>query len=491
MPNLRDMIDHNTIFAGAPAAKKPSPVAQHVASHIQDPLGSTKQDFTDLTDKRLAYDSARSKAQMNLAPVQSVIDHASLLHGLTIPRGGQPMPGTPGMDTAQPGAQDNPELDENGNPIPPNQNTMPGTAGQTQTGQPNGPGALIGKPMPGNGNSPKNMSQTVGKMNSNRPSLAGQQPGVSPGPAESVRPPKLGMAQPGKPSASNAPNPQGNMYNKQAMPPKGNKSLPGAKGPGDPKVENRTKKAQSKSNREIKVHVTAAADYSDDDIRQMLNEALKAKVGGSGSDLPCTSCDGSYFYITALFSANNYCIFTQKGKQYRQNYKFADGAVTLVGDPTKVKIAYVKAMSASTSAIPRDIQAGAFNRIETQFGIERLHCQAAVPSTGKVSPTLPHKAGPPSMVSTKPVIQSKYVKAGPSSLSDKVSTNQDPQNEVAYNPKISAGGRCKTCGKKMSACTCMKATGHALGAKKGWSTRGKGHLSRVEKDAHYKTMTAV
>jgi hypothetical protein len=457
MPTLRDMIDNNTIFAGAPAAKKPSPVAEHVANHIKDPLGSTKEDFTDLTDKRLAYDSARSKAQMNLAPVQSVIDHASMLHGLTIPRGGTPMPGTPGMDTAQPGAQDNPELDENGNPIPPGQNGMPPTAGQPgQNGStPNGPGALIGKTMPGNGNSPKNMSQTVGKMNSNRPSLAGQQPGVSPGPQESVRPPKLGMAQPGKPSASVAPNPQGNMYNKQAAPPKGNKSLPGAKGPGDPKVANKTKKAQEKSGREIKVHVTA-------------------------------------------------------------------------------------------SAIPRDIVAGATNRLETHFGIEKLHAFGMGKGGGTPTntPTMPHKAGAPTSAGpTRVNINSKRVKAGPSSLSDKVSTKEDSQNEVAYNPVMRGSGKCRTCGKKISACICkleaggpgsgrrpggntprtgaeayqqanpeeaketalrnqdalnraatklgnMKSRGHALGAKKGWSTRGKGHLSKVEKTAHYKTMDA-
>ena len=188
MPNLRDMMDGTTICAGAPVASKPSPVAQQVAGTIKDPVGATKQDFQDLSEKRLEYDKARSQAQMNLAPVQSVIDHASMLHGLTIPHGTSPMPGTPSMDTAQPGAQDNPELDEQGNPIPPNQNGMP-----------SGPGAIIGKPMPGSGKNPQNMSQTVGKMNSNRPSQAGFSPGVSPMDGQQVRPPKLGMAQPGKP----------------------------------------------------------------------------------------------------------------------------------------------------------------------------------------------------------------------------------------------------------------------------------------------------
>ena len=185
------------------------------------------------------------------------------------------------------------------------------------------------------------------------------------------------------------------MYNKQASPPKGNKKLPGAKGPGDPKVENRTKKAQQKSAREIKVHVSA-------------------------------------------------------------------------------------------SAISHDIQAGATNRIETQFGLASLSCMGMGPKAGTMTPTMPHKA--PSTGNNRMNIQSKHVKAGPSSLSDKVGVNEDPQNEVAYNPGMKAQGKCKTCGKKMSACTCMKARGHSLGAKKGWCTRNKGHLSKVEKTAHYSTM---
>ena len=49
---------------------------------------------------------------------------------------------------------------------------------------------------PATGN-PQNMSQTVGQMNQNRPSLAGFQPGVSPRPAESVRPQKMGVPTPG------------------------------------------------------------------------------------------------------------------------------------------------------------------------------------------------------------------------------------------------------------------------------------------------------
>src|ERR1039458_6981246 len=238
MPNLREMIDGTTICAGAPKASKPSPVAQHVSQQIQDPLGATKQDFETLQQKKLEYDQAREKTQRNLAPVQSVLDQAAQLHGLTVGNNQQNMPGTPSLGQGMPGqpnAQDNPEVDEDGNPIPPDQSGLPSGQGQpgAQAGLP------TGKPQPGNGAMPQNMSQTVGKMNSNRPSQAGFQPGVAPGPAESVRPPKLGQAQPGKPQAQNAPNPQGNQYNKQAAPPKGNKKLPGAKGPGDPKVGDR------------------------------------------------------------------------------------------------------------------------------------------------------------------------------------------------------------------------------------------------------------
>jgi len=224
--------------------------------------------------------------------------------------------------------------------------------------------------MPGNGKNPANMSQTVGKMNSNRPSQAGFSPGVSPMDQQQVRPPKLGQAQPGKPIARNSPQPKGSgngdMFNKQAASPKGNRTLPGAKGPGDAKVANKTKQAQTKSAREIKVHVTASS-----------------KNG---------------------------------------------------------------------------VLAGSVNRLESQLGLGALKC-------------------------------------GPSSLSDKATG--DTSNESAYNPvvrgkgkKIGKIGTCGTCGKKMNACTCksMQSTGHSLGAKKGWSVRNKGHLSKIEKLSHYKTM---
>jgi hypothetical protein len=209
MPNLREMIDNRTICAGAPKVSKPSPVAQHVASHVQDPVGATKDTFSKLTQKKMEYDMAREEAQRNLAPVQSTLTHISQMHGI------QPGMGTPGMMPAQqPVNPDDPEqYDENGNPI--------------------------------------NMQQTTGQMNMNRPSQVGSQPGVAPGPAQSVVPPKMGMPKPGQPG----------MQNPMAKKPAGNKSLPGAKGPGDPKVANKTKKAQNSSpGKEVELHIKGSGD---------------------------------------------------------------------------------------------------------------------------------------------------------------------------------------------------------------------------------------
>ena len=51
--NLRDMIDGRVLTAAAPVASKPSPVAKHVAGHIQDPLGATKEGFGKLQEAKL------------------------------------------------------------------------------------------------------------------------------------------------------------------------------------------------------------------------------------------------------------------------------------------------------------------------------------------------------------------------------------------------------------------------------------------------------
>src|ERR1700756_2457115 len=238
MPNLRQIVDGKVILAQAPTALpappaspvnkgngkkgngKASPMAQHISQHMQDPVGATKDQFNKLQQTKLQYDQAREETQRNLAPVQSVIDHLSQMHGI------QPGMPTPGMQPGSSGMQDNPdanqEYDEFGNPI--------------------------------------NTQQTVGNMNQNRPSMVGHQPGVAPGDQQTVRPPKMGVPKPGQgnPTAGSGPQP-GGQANKNAAPPKGSGKMPGAKGPGDPKVANRTKKAQTNSSRQIKVHIAAAA----------------------------------------------------------------------------------------------------------------------------------------------------------------------------------------------------------------------------------------
>lgn len=256
MPNLREIIDGGAIAAAAPSALKPSPtmqsiqpqpklpaptpgktqtttkapkgqpsgMAKHISDHLQDTVGATKEGFEGLTNAKLQYDQQRESMQRNLAPVQSVIDHVSQMHNLD-PRFGQ---GTPGM---MPGQQS------------PDNTGVPGLPG----GQGNGEDE--NQAFDENGN-PINMSQTVGKMNQSRPSQAGFQPGVAPGDGQTVRPPKMGQAQPGKPTAGNSPQPRGSgnqQFGPSAAPPKGAGKLPGAKGPGDPKVANKVKKAQNNS----------------------------------------------------------------------------------------------------------------------------------------------------------------------------------------------------------------------------------------------------
>jgi hypothetical protein len=268
MPTLRAMIDNktyhaagiapaiapaagNSTAAGSPSMGNPppkgkagkskgsdsslSPAAAHITSHLSDPLGATKKGFQQLTQAKLEYDQQRENMQRELAMPQAVINHLSQIHGI--------MPGQPAGQTPTPGMTQN---------QPPGQiDPNTGQPMQAQPGQdPNNPGMNDDPDMDPQSNNPANMSQTVGKMNQSRPSKAGFQPGVSPGPQESVRPGKMGMPQPG--GAQNM------QYNKTAAPPKGNRSLPGAKGPGDPKVGNRTKKAQDNSSRQIKVHVSAS-----------------------------------------------------------------------------------------------------------------------------------------------------------------------------------------------------------------------------------------
>jgi hypothetical protein len=260
MANLRQIVDGKTLdFAASPAAK-------HVAEHIQDPFGQTKGDFDDLNQARMDYETKKQNMRMKLAPVQQVVQGIKNMHQLDGPGDGSPLDMSPNnpanMQPQIDPATGQPMVDPNtGLPLP---NT------------PNAPGAQIDQ----NG-VPQNMSQTTGQMNMNRPSQAGFQPGVSPGPEQSVRPGKMGTPQPGQPASKVAGNPNpGNMpagwtkpgsggtgnqpgqFNPAAPPPKGNRSMPGAKGPGDPKVANRTKKAQANSGGGSgrSVHVEVRAD---------------------------------------------------------------------------------------------------------------------------------------------------------------------------------------------------------------------------------------
>lgn len=172
MPNLRDMLDEKAIYAGAPKSSKPSPTATKVAETLQDPVGATKDKFQKLNEAKLNYDQLRHETLMEHIPTLSVIKHIAQTHGV------MPNVGTPQLDQGQmnPPMAQNPDdpnqVDEEGNPLDPTQGPLAN------------PGML-------------------------RPSQAGFQPGVAPGPQESVRPGKLGMAKPGGKPASNSPTPKG------------------------------------------------------------------------------------------------------------------------------------------------------------------------------------------------------------------------------------------------------------------------------------------
>ena len=298
MANLRQMVDGRTLeFAASPAAK-------HVAEHIQDPFGKTKDGMDDLNEARMNYEVQKQKMRMNLAPVEHVVQGIKNMHQLDGPGDGSPLDMSPNSPQNIAGNQPpQPMLDENGMVMgQPNLGQM--TAPQGSMNTPNAPGAQIDEST----GVPNNMDQTTGKMNSNRPSMAGFQPGVSPGPAQSVRPGKMGTPQPGQakqstiagnPSPKNMPagwtkpgqGPTNDpaTYNKAAAPPKGNRSLPGAKGPGDPKVANRTKKAQANSNggsgRPIHVEVRADSMMAKPAVstvaRAAASDALRLKSYGT------------------------------------------------------------------------------------------------------------------------------------------------------------------------------------------------------------------
>jgi hypothetical protein len=237
MPTLRSMIDNTTIFAGAPKAIKPSPAAQHVADHMNDPLGATKEGFSKLTQSKLEYDQQREEMQRQLSMPQAVINHVSQVHGLQPNSGAMNEQGQPGM-MGQPNPDDPDAVDENGNPLPPGGGGQSAMPGQMPGAMPKG---AAGAPL-----------TSVGQ--NSRPPLAGQ-PGQAPGPAQSTMPPKLGVPQPGKQGMTPKGSPMGQP--KVAAKPKGaGQSFP--KAPGSGKVASKNNKAQNNSARQIKVHVTAS-----------------------------------------------------------------------------------------------------------------------------------------------------------------------------------------------------------------------------------------
>lgn len=521
MPTLRDMVDGKVLFGagamgmpGKPIGKdtkvptqsksstsdvsdeSASPMADHVSKHIQDPVGSTKDQFNKLQQSKADYDMTREETQRLLSPVQSVINHVSSIHNLQPNSGVSPLGGDPN----NPMASDDPnagQVDENGNPLPPSKAQAGGGAGTV----------------------PVNMGQTVGKMNQSRPSLVGNQPGVSPGPQQSVVPPKNGMPQPG--------NAQGNQYNKTAAPPKGNHSMPGAKGPGDPKVANKANKAQSNSGRAIKVHVSAgalitasslpvieasstikthfgmerlrttsrlsaAADLGANDLRNMLQEALKA--GSVNGDTPVSSCGGStYKWITEVYPLQNYFIYESGNKKYKQSYTMKNGNVSLKGDPAPVKIAYVTASSIRAGGpgsgrhkeMMRDLTQGSkmaskLNEVKVANFLQKLH--EHVKNGGSLTEHHQDKLDKHyGRVDTK--FGKLQDKLDYGSYDRKTDSKANKYGELTEHLENLVDKIQLSRGK-------MDAAGTSHGLRKQWSTRRKGHLSAKEKSEHYKTMEA-
>jgi hypothetical protein len=404
MPTILDLIEGRELsFASQPASKpvskSASPLTTHVSTHMQDPVGATKDQFGELQQAKLQYDMAREKTQRNLAPVQSVITHLSQMHGID-PNMPTPAMGMGSQPNSMGGPADpndpNAQVDEDGNPIPPQ------GGGGPQLGPDIPPGGKAPQPPIGGRASavppPQNMNQSPGAMQQNRPSLVGHQPGVAPMSDKQVVPPKLGMAQPGKPNVP--PNPQQNQFNKQAAPPKGNKSMPGAKGPGDPKVANRTKKAFGKSN----------GTKNEQDQRR----PVKVTVHASASPLRITSVHDCRGLASLKFHAS------------------------------------ITAGAGSGGSAPIG-PGGALGPSGVMPG--------SVPATGQ------------------PIHSSRRKVHALDELSQK--EPGDTAHQSTYNPVESGQGA-----KGLEA----KGRGNSHGAKKGWSTRGKGHLSKNEKAAHYGTL---
>lgn len=163
--------------------------ANHVANHVQDPLGSTHTMFQNLGQKQLEYEMEKENARRSLAPVKAVLQHVDQLHQLT-----PQMPGMMNPDEAM-GYQDP------NNPMGNNQPNMAGMPGQ-MPGQAGGQGPGM-PPKPGGLNTKNPAAGGGGSM------MPGAMPGADPK-AGGAKPPKAGGAKPpgggegGEPGAKGA-----------------------------------------------------------------------------------------------------------------------------------------------------------------------------------------------------------------------------------------------------------------------------------------------
>jgi len=182
-----------------------SPMAQQIAQTHVDPLGATKKTFGKLTKAKLAYNQAQEEAKRSIIPAMSVLQHVSNAHQLT--------PAMPGMDP------NNPDQSMGYDP---------------QTGQ---PGNMTQQPGASQMNNPQNSRMAPGAS----PAVPGGAPGAAATGAQTqVRPPKMGVPQPGQGNAgTRAGNPSQNIPGKK-------KGAAAGKGAGG---------------KSVKVEVHGASDY--------------------------------------------------------------------------------------------------------------------------------------------------------------------------------------------------------------------------------------
>lgn len=79
----QDPQNPNQPHQAGPMKPPPANAAEHVANHVQDPLGSTHDMFQRLGQKQLEYEMEKETARRSLAPVKAVLQHVDQLHQLT------------------------------------------------------------------------------------------------------------------------------------------------------------------------------------------------------------------------------------------------------------------------------------------------------------------------------------------------------------------------------------------------------------------------